>query len=65
MLYRVMAVTDEEYRKADTLPRYSPKEYEVAVIEADSERAAQLDLRRGIRNGTYPRGSQIVTKCEL
>jgi hypothetical protein len=53
--YKVMAVSEEEYRKADTIPNYVPVEHQVGCIEADCEANAL-----NIKNGTYPKGSQLT-----
>ena len=58
--YRIMAVSREEYRKADIDPTYAPKEHEVDVIDASTEKAAQFKLKMGVGTGTYPRGSHLV-----
>lgn len=64
MKYRVMATSAAEYKKASLDPTYSPKEFEVGVIVADTEKAAQYKLRIGIGTGVYPRGSQLVEVAE-
>lgn len=63
MKFRVMAVSEEEYRKADADPSYVPKEYCEGHFLALSESHARRKLKDGIEGGIYPRGSQIV-ECE-
>lgn len=63
--WKVMACTDEEYARADADPTYSPKEHQVSVIAAEDEQTALACLRRRIKAGDYPPGSQIVEDDEV
>lgn len=60
MKFKVMAVKPSEYRKADNDPNYSPRETEIDTFTVQSWRQANYRLRRGLKNGKYPRGSTIV-----
>lgn len=60
MRFRIMAVSDDERRKAATIYNYSPEEYEVDRIDVDSEQAARRLVARRVKKGTYPEGSMAV-----
>jgi hypothetical protein len=48
MKFRIMAVSEEE------------KEYEVDSILAPNEKDANWTVKKGIRSGDYPEGSQAI-----
>jgi hypothetical protein len=60
--YTVMAVSDEEYAKADKIQNYAPIEHCVGTIRASSELEARRALNLGIKRGIYPSGSQLACK---
>jgi hypothetical protein len=60
MKFEIRAVSNEEYAKADADLSYYPREYVVCEIEAETDRAANLTLKKGIKEGIYPKSSCLI-----
>lgn len=59
MRFNILAVSDEEYQKANDDYGYAPKEHVAGSIEANTEYEAKDKLKRLIAKGDYPGGSQL------
>lgn len=57
--YSIMSVSKEENDKANKDWSYSPQEYQVGTIQAETERQAFNKLARMIKKGKAPLGAQL------
>ncbi len=59
MTFKVMAVSQEEYAKADADETYAPQEHCAGRIEAPSESQALRKLANAVKRGEFPKGSVL------
>lgn len=57
--YKIMAVTSEEYAKADLDNNYYPQEYVAGTITCEPWQI-ESNLHRAIKDGRFPKGSQYT-----